>query len=79
MQGGGTSERRGIDRIGTLSAVVPRRNYCKFEDWLAPFLGRMRRMSEVDSYNSLGAGLFLVDRGGGNDGAHELKPEIGDR
>ena len=35
-------------------------------------------MSEVDSNNSLGAGLFLVDHGG-NYGTHELKPEIGDR
>jgi hypothetical protein len=35
-------------------------------------------MSEVDSNNSLGAGPFLVDHGG-NYGAHELKPEIGDR
>ena len=39
---GGTSERRGIDRIGTLSGVVPRRNHCKFEDWLALLLGRMQ-------------------------------------
>ena len=31
--------RRGINRIGNL--LVPNRNYCKFEDWLTPLLGRM--------------------------------------
>ena len=31
--------RRGINRIGNL--LVPNRNYCKFEDWLTPLLGKM--------------------------------------
>ncbi|KAL3786210.1 hypothetical protein ACHAW5_000033 [Stephanodiscus triporus] len=30
---------RGINRIGNL--LVPNRNYCKFEDWLTPLLGKM--------------------------------------
>lgn len=31
--------RKGLNRIGNL--VVPNKNYCKFEDWLAPLLNKM--------------------------------------
>lgn len=38
--------KRGINRIGNL--LVPNRNYCKFEDWIGPLIGKMHDEQDIE-------------------------------
>jgi deoxyhypusine synthase len=61
--------RRGINRIGNL--LVPNRNYCKFEDWLTPLLGKMHDEQDARwTQMALDLASSMIE---GND-APELKP-----
>jgi deoxyhypusine synthase len=61
--------RRGINRVGNL--LVPNRNYCKFEDWLTPLLGKMHDEQDARwTQMALDLASSMIE---GND-APDLKP-----
>ncbi|KAJ3425480.1 deoxyhypusine synthase [Anaeramoeba flamelloides] len=43
---GNLMRKKGLNRIGNL--IIPNKNYCEFEDWLLPILGKMLKEQKED-------------------------------
>ena len=58
--------KKGINRIGNL--LVPNKNYCKFEDWVAPLISRMHDEQDVKWMEQAQLLAARKQRGNNSDG-----------
>jgi len=58
--------KKGINRIGNL--LVPNKNYCKFEDWVAPLISRMHDEQDVKWMEQAKLLAARKQRGNNSDG-----------